>query len=63
MLSLRAGHSRRLAGDASDGVSEEARAEYEAAAELARSCGASDIVAAAENGLRGDVSAGDMLAG
>ena len=62
-VKLRAGHSRRLAGDASNGVSEEARAEYEAAAELARSCGASDIVAAAENGLRGDVSAGDMLAG
>ena len=58
---LQAGNARRLAGDASDGVSEEAKEAYERAAALAREAKAETIVAAAERGLRGEADVSEML--
>lgn len=58
---LQAGNARRLAGDASDGVSEEAKEAYERAAALAREAKAETIVAAAERGLKGEADVSEML--
>ena len=58
---LQAANARRLAGDASDGVSEEAKEAYERAAALAREAKAETIVAAAERGMRGEADVSEML--
>jgi len=58
---LRAGHARRLAGDASDGVPADAREAYETAAAVARAAGLETLAARAADGAAGKTLAAEML--
>ena len=60
---LRAGHARRLAGDASDGVPADAREAYEKASAVARGAGLDELAARARNGAEGKAGAADMIDG
>ena len=60
---LRAGHARRLAGDASDGVPADAREAYEKAAAVARGAGLDELAARARNGAEGKAGAAEMIDG
>ena len=60
---LRAGHARRLAGDASAGVPAEARDAYEKSARIAKEAGLDDLAERARNGARGMASAEEMFGG
>ena len=59
---LRAGHARRLAGDASDGVPKDAREAYETAAAVANAAGLETLAARAVDGAAGKTLAAEMLA-
>ena len=60
---LRAGHARRLAGDASDGVPADAREAYEKASAVARGAGLDELAARARNGAEGKAGAAEMIDG
>ena len=60
---LRAGHARRLAGDASDGVPADAREAYDTAAAVARGAGLDELAARAMNGAEGNTRATEMIDG
>ena len=60
---LRAGHAKRLAGDASDGVPSDAWEAYEKAAKIAKDAGLDDLAERAKTGAEGKVETAEMLAG
>ncbi len=60
---LRAGHAKRLAGDASDGVPSDAWEAYEKAAKIAKDAGLDDLEERAKTGAEGKVETAEMLAG